>query len=93
MVTKEAKKGECAKCNNYFYVHNHHIFPKSIFGKGETVELCPNCHTHFHEYKNLKIKNPKSKKETLKIWNKWFTKVAVVCSVALICMVVSRFLF
>jgi len=30
---KEAKKGKCVKCKEYFYVHEHHILPKSIFGK------------------------------------------------------------
>ncbi len=43
---KEAKKGKCEKCNNYFYVHEHHILPKGVFDKkGATVKLCPNCHS------------------------------------------------
>ncbi len=54
-MRKEAKRGRCEKCGKTFYVHSHHIFPKAIFGDGETVKLCPNCHTHYHEYSNLII--------------------------------------
>ncbi len=40
---KEARKGKCGKCGNFFYIHKHHILPKSRFGKaGETEDLCPN---------------------------------------------------
>jgi len=79
---KEAKKGKCKKCGNIFYLHQHHILPKSKFGKnGETVELCPNCHTHFHEYSKKHTKNPKDADEARSIWNIWFTTVSVVMSV------------
>jgi len=81
---EEAKKGVCEKCKQYFYVHEHHILSKSIFGKGKTVKLCPNCHTHFHEYSKKKTKNANDIKEAKRIWNKWLNKVAVVCSIALI---------
>ncbi len=76
---KEAKKGYCVKCGNYFYVHEHHILPQSIFGAGgSTVKLCPNCHTHFHEYSKKETKNPLDQVEALNIWSKWFKTVAVV---------------
>jgi 5-methylcytosine-specific restriction endonuclease McrA len=79
---KEAKKGTCKKCGNYFYVHEHHILPKSKFGKdGETVELCPNCHTHFHEYSKLNNKMPDNASEARRIWNIWLTTVSLTVSV------------
>ncbi len=80
-MRKEARRGECEKCGKVFYVHGHHILPKSLFGKGETIDLCPNCHTHFHEYSNLNTKNPQDKAEALKIWNRWLKKVVVICFV------------
>jgi hypothetical protein len=32
-MRKETKKGTCDKCGLYFYIHEHHILPKAIFGK------------------------------------------------------------
>ena len=85
---KEAKKGKCAKCGIYFYVHEHHILPQSIFGKkGETVKLCPNCHTHFHEYSKQKTKNPADADEARSIWNIWLTTVSVT-----LCLLVMVFI-
>jgi len=82
---KEAKKGKCKKCQQYFYVHEHHILPKSIFGKkGNTVKLCPNCHTHFHEYSKKHAINSKDAEEARRIWNIWFTSVSVIVSMLLI---------
>ncbi len=51
------KKAVCQKCLKYGIVEEHHILPKSTFGMGETFDLCPNCHTDYHEKlgsKNLK---------------------------------------
>jgi len=51
------KKGHCEKCKKYTYVAEHHILPKCEFGDGETVDLCSNCHTDYHQklgFKNLK---------------------------------------
>ena len=84
---KEAKKGICSKCKNYFYVHEHHILPKSIFGTGETALLCPNCHTHFHEYSKKRTKKPGNKKEALKIWIKWLTKITVTASIIILALI------
>ena len=75
---KEAKKGVCTKCGIYFYMHEHHILPKSIFGKkGKTVSLCPNCHTHFHEYSKQHTTNPTDEKEARNIWVVWLTTISV----------------
>jgi len=82
---KEAKKGKCVKCKEYFYVHEHHILPKSIFGKkGKTVKLCPNCHTHFHEYNKQNNINPEDVNETLKIWTTWLKVISLVVSMIVI---------
>ena len=79
---KEAKKGECKKCGVYFYVHDHHILPKSIFGKkGETAKLCPNCHTHFHEYSKKQTTNPHNAQEAWDIWDEWLTSVSIIVTV------------
>lgn len=82
---KEAKKGKCKKCGIYFYVHDHHILPKSIFGrKGETAKLCPNCHTHFHEYSKKQTTNPNDAEEARDIWDEWLTSVSVIVTILII---------
>lgn len=75
---KEMKMGECRKCKQFFYIHDHHILSKSVFGEGETAPLCPNCHTHFHEYCKKNTINPKDQEEAIEIWKYWLKKVAVV---------------
>ena len=86
---KEARKGTCAKCKTYFYVHNHHILPKSIFGKkGETEDLCPNCHTHFHEYSKKETTDPTDAQVARDIWEEWLTSVSVIVSMLIIGLVV-----
>ncbi len=85
---KEAKKGICYKCGQFFYVHEHHILSQAIFGKeGETIKLCPNCHTHFHEYSKKETKNPQDKEEALLIWTTWRKTIALVVSVWLLLVV------
>jgi len=60
MKMKNFKIGLCRKCNLEFYVHEHHILPKSTFGKdGATITLCPNCHAHIHVYMELNLKDKK----------------------------------
>ncbi len=82
---KEAKKDFCEKCGNYFYTHSHHILPKAIYGKkGKTAELCPNCHTHFHEYSKQKTTDPKDAVEAEKIWATWLKTIAITFTIAAI---------
>ena len=91
---KEARKGQCSKCKNYFYVHQHHILPKSIFGKkGETADLCPNCHTHFHEFSKQHTQNPKDAGEARELWNIWLTTVSVTCCILLLVFFAARLFF
>jgi Zn-finger protein len=85
---KEAKKGVCTKCNIYFYMHEHHILPKSIFGKkGKTVLLCPNCHTHFHEYSKQHTTNPTDENEAMEIWTTWLKNVSIAVSILILACV------
>lgn len=78
MKRNKAKQGTCAKCGKYFYVHKHHIEPQEHHGKdGETALLCPNCHTHIHEYMNEYLKNPEDKEETRNVWEYWLTNVPI----------------
>jgi hypothetical protein len=76
---KEAKKSKCEKCNTYFYTHTHHTLPKAIFGKDvPTAELCPNCHTHFHEYSKQHTTEPTNRVEAQNIWEYWLRYVPVI---------------
>jgi hypothetical protein len=89
---KEDTIGTCAKCGMEFYVHAHHIFPQAWFGKkGETHDLCPNCHTHFHNYSRKNAQNSKDKKEAKKIWEQWIEKVAVVTGTSVVLFFVVKF--
>ncbi len=91
---KEAKKGVCRKCGTFFYVHKHHILPKSRFGrKGKTMKLCPNCHTHFHEYSKKHTTKPSDKDEALDIWQVWFKKVSVVVTLLAIAIFATKMFF
>jgi len=92
-MKKEPKKGWCEKCGDFFYVHDHHIFPKALFGKGETIQLCVKCHAHIHAYMDLNVKDPKNKDEVDKIWDRWFKYVAVVVApVIIITLIIGYFL-
>lgn len=45
------KKGKCSKCKKHEYLETHHILPLGIFGQNEeTIDLCSNCHTDYHNY-------------------------------------------
>ncbi len=91
-MRKEARRGECKKCGNVFYVHAHHIKSKAIFGKGEKVDLCPNCHTHFHEYSNLNTINSEDENEAVEIWFEWLKKVIIACFIVGILVFVNEFI-
>ncbi len=54
------KKSRCRKCGKYTFTYEHHILPQAQFGKDtETVNLCGNCHTEYHQYLgNKELKNP-----------------------------------
>jgi len=52
--------------------------------KCPNCRVCPNCHTHFHEYSKKETTNPKDKAEAEKIWEYWLKYVAVIVTMLLI---------
>jgi hypothetical protein len=50
----------CRKCGKKTFVFLHHILPQNLFGKNtETVPLCGDCHTKYHQHLGQKnLKNP-----------------------------------
>jgi ribosomal protein L31 len=53
------KYGICEKCKKESWLETHHILPKSTFGDNEeTIDLCPNCHTDYHQ--KLGVENMKN---------------------------------
>jgi len=92
-MKKEPKKGWCEKCGEYFYVNDHHILPKGVFGKGETIRLCVKCHAHIHAYMDMNVKDTKNKDEVKKVWYYWFKKVAVIVTpVIILALIIGYFL-
>ena len=82
------KKGNCMKCGTNTYLEKHHVLPKNTFGEtGDKIELCPNCHTEYHQelgYKNLKNKNMLFH---LTFWYNWFyggTIFAIIIAISII---------
>lgn len=54
------KVATCTKCGKETYVEIHHILSKATFGENnQNVELCPNCHTDYHQKLGTQnLKNP-----------------------------------
>lgn len=45
------KTGTCRKCQRNGLVESHHRIPFQGRQKDkDTIDLCPNCHTEYHEY-------------------------------------------
>lgn len=68
------EKKTCKKCGGSFYCDEHHILPKTIFGDGETDNLCKNCHDEFHRhlgYKYLRKENKQPMEFYLEKYYKW----------------------
>ncbi len=49
-MSDDKKMKECRKCGKPYYCDEHHILPEGIFGEGETVPLCKNCHDKYHRF-------------------------------------------
>jgi len=43
------KYGKCKRCRKMSWLEKHHFYPRSKFGEGEFIYLCPNCHTDYHQ--------------------------------------------
>jgi len=92
-MKKEPKKGWCEKCGDYFYVNDHHVLPKGVFGKGKTIRLCVKCHAHIHAYMDLNVKEVNNKDEVLTVWTEWFRNVAVIVTpVIILALIIGYFL-
>ena len=75
------KKVRCYKCKELHYCDAHHILPKGIFGKGETVYLCKNCHDELHRFigfKYLRKKNKQPEEFYLKKYAAWIAGLIVI---------------
>ncbi len=69
-------KKKCEKCKKNHYCDKHHVLPKGIFGKGETNNLCKNCHDEFHRelgHKYLRKENKQPEEFYLKKYYLWLT--------------------
>jgi len=72
---EEKPKQKCEKCGEYHYCHKHHPLPKKLFGEGETLYLCPNCHDEYHHFlghKYLREANKQPMEFYLEKWLHWF---------------------
>jgi len=72
---------KCNKCGKMFVCEKHHILPKTLFGEGETVNLCPNCHAEYHRYlghKYLKEENKQSMEFYFFKYYKWLSGVGLI---------------
>ncbi len=80
-MQKSKDKQICEKCNEEHYCEAHHILPKGIFGEGETVFLCKNCHDKFHRFlgfKFLRKKNKQSDEFYLQKYAVWIASMVLV---------------
>lgn len=78
---KEARIDRCEKCDTVTYVHKHHILKKSVFGEGETIDLCPNCHTKYHEFLYKQDIDQKDMEANLFAWFKWFHAMILILGI------------
>jgi predicted restriction endonuclease len=78
------KKGECKKCEKENYLEEHHIYPKSKFDDDEnTIYLCPNCHTDYHQ--KLGKQESKDKNFYFSFYMSWlFGLIVVIILIGLI---------
>ncbi len=75
------KKRICKKCGKSHFCDEHHILPKGIFGDGETVFLCKNCHDEYHRYlghKFLQKKNKQNMEFYFYKYYRWFVGLVVI---------------
>lgn len=72
-------KDRCQKCNQYTWIEEHHILPKSVFkGAGEKYKLCSNCHTDYHQKLGSKnLKNPSAEFHFEKFY-RWIAGLTIV---------------
>jgi hypothetical protein len=80
-------KKQCNKCNNFHHCDDHHILPKALFGEGETVPLCKNCHDELHlsvGHKYLRKENKQSMEFYIEKYLRWLVGLGVIIGLAII---------
>ncbi len=78
-MSKDRK--ECEKCKKLHYCDEHHVLPKGIFGEGDTVFLCKNCHDKFHRYLGHKYLRKLNKRNEEFYFYKYYAWLAGLCIV------------
>jgi hypothetical protein len=78
------KKGYCRKCNQYGWIEEHHPLPISTFGEGETVKLCPNCHTDYHTQLGRKNLENDSVEYHYEKFYRWLFGVGIILILAIV---------
>ena len=69
----------CKKCGKLGIVETHHILPSSIFGKNDqTIDLCPNCHTDYHDQLGLKNLKNDSMEFHFNAFFRWLSGLSIV---------------
>lgn len=74
------ERSQCKKYGGFHFCDLHHILPQGLFGKGETVPLCKNCHDEYHRFlgfKYLLLENKKPEEWYLMKWYTWFYTMCV----------------
>lgn len=62
----------CEKCRQLHHCDEHHILPEGIFGEGETVPLCKNCHDKYHRFLGYKYTRKINKQSEEFYFEKWY---------------------
>ena len=84
------KKEKCEKCNQFHYCDYHHILPKGLFGKGETVRLCKNCHDEFHRnlgHQYLRAQHKQPMEFYIEKYLRWLVGLSVVIAFVIYTMI------
>ena len=73
------KKDICQKCKKDGWIEVHHILPKCDYGNNDqTVKLCPNCHTDYHQQLGNKNLKDKSMEFHFKTFYKWLAGLTII---------------
>ncbi len=78
------KKEICRKCGKEHFCDKHHLLPKAIFGEGETILLCKNCHDEFHRnlgHKYLQKNNKQSMEFYLYKYFRWLAGFCIIVGI------------
>jgi len=85
------EKRQCEKCKEYHFCEAHHPLPKALFGEGEIVFLCPNCHENYHRYLGKKYLLKQNKQPLEFYFTKWYYWLYVACFAGFV-LIISKLL-